>query len=131
MKEFLEGRLLVPEDVMAMACTSDLWKDKISKRHYFGLTVHYIDSWALRPRRFALHLFPDQLPHTAENIRIQFFQLLHSFSGINAEEARMRITTDSASNTISAFGSSRCYCHRLQTIIEDTFLHPDNGVPEY
>ncbi|CEG45029.1 Tam3-transposase (Ac family) [Plasmopara halstedii] len=43
-------------------------------------------------------------------------------------DIRAIFTSDSESAMLSCFNGLRCACHRLQTVLKDTFVHKDSGV---
>ncbi|CEG37396.1 uncharacterized protein PHALS_04990 [Plasmopara halstedii] len=68
----LRTLVLVPNDSMAGALTVSLWEEKYSRLHYLGLTVHYVEEFVLKVRRFALLKFDPTATDSAANIENQF-----------------------------------------------------------
>ncbi|CEG48209.1 BED FINGER-RELATED [Plasmopara halstedii] len=127
----LRTLLLVPNDSMAGALTADLWEEKYSRLHYLGLTVHYVEEFVLKVRRFALLDFDSTATHSASNIENQFCGLFRDRFTIPVADIRAIFTSDSESAMLSCFNGLRCACHRLQTVLKDTFVHKDSGVPAH
>lgn len=125
LSRILKPRMEVKHHIAALAMTGDFWKCKFTQRHCLGLTCCYIEhDWTYRNRVIGLVRWTTGVPKDARGIQTRFDSLLQDPYSI----AKMIFTTDSGSDMSAAFSAVRCSCHRLNTILNDTFTHEQTPI---
>ncbi len=81
--------------------TCNLWSTKNQKRHYFGLTVHYLDNnWTMK--NFSLGLYYMKGRKTSERIRKLVDRVIKEFLPDNS---KIGFTTDNGYNIVAALSN--------------------------
>jgi hypothetical protein len=118
-------QFLMAESTLKKSVTADLWTDNYRKKHYLGLTVHFIHKWRLYS--FVLATKEFKVSKTAENIRLHVSKLAADWKIIAPY-----IVTDNGSAEVLAvklldWTGFRCTAHVLNLVVHDIIHHETMG----
>ena len=117
-KEILE-ELKESSKSSSLSVTTDIWSDGVVRQAYIDVSVFYIYEWKLKHALLAFRHFEES--HTGAAIFSKIQQVANEFG---FDSLTSPYVTDSAANMKAAFRNGEwypCMCHRLHTIVKDSW----------
>ena len=103
------------------AFTTDIWTSQSNVDSFLEMHIVFLKNFKLSSCQLFMVNFDKR--HTGQNIKNEVLSQFDKF-GIDLNTEHIFVTTDSASNMLSAFAdftNFRCICHRLSTCVEDAW----------